>query len=282
MENLIKKHFSSLSKFLDYVDTEISPWTIMLKSREKGDSDWRGTASWEETMKLARYGWPEGRKNLVKTMNAFLEREEYATNPQYSYDVGGLFPNVPKYVAGDPLHMIDNHRENKNPVKIINLVVYVTSSVSVSGQSKINWGAALVSIIDNLESLEYSVSITWISASGPSDSYGGPDVILSYDLKSAGEHLDLDKLAFWLINPSTLRRIEFSFIERLDIQRWYSGGYGTPKEASSLRKFFDENYIILDGSRGAGSVQSGYEMIKSDIKNHFDNQGLPNPTEQLN
>lgn len=277
MEDIIK-HFRSLSEFLDYVDNRPSPWSQTLSSRKEGNSDWRGTDSWEETMELARYGWTEGRRNLVKTLNIFIEKEKYLISPRYSYNVGGLFPNVPRYVAGDPLHMVNQDREEKGPIKILNLLVNVTSSASVSGQSKINWGAALVSIIDNLESSGYSISITWVTASKPSDSYDGPDVVLSYDLKSAGEHVDLDKLAFWLINPSTLRRIDLSFIERFDIQRWYGEGYGLPKKSSSLKRFFNEDFIILDGSKGSSSVMEGYEMIKNDIKIHFDNLHLELPT----
>jgi hypothetical protein len=277
MKKIIKTNFHSLKDLLDLVDKKDPIWLRELESRKKGGRDWRGTDSWEETMNLVKYGWPEGRKNLTKAINIFIQEQRYSLNPFLSLDVCGAFPNVPRYVAGDPTHMFNYVREIKGSVKVINLIAYVTSSASVSGQEKINWGAALVSIIDNLETTGYSINMLWVSASKPSRGYDGPNVILSYDLKPAGTYLDYDKLSFWLINPSTLRRIELSFKERLEIERWYGDGYGIPFEASELRNYFDEDYIILNGSKGANSVEKGYEMIQGDFNAHFENLNLVSP-----
>ena len=194
--------------------------------------------------------------------------------PNFSYDIGGSYPDVPRYVGGDHMHMVDEQHQHKASAPVIYIVAQVGSNEVVSGKQKINWGAAVVSWIDKLETFGYTVDLTW--ASGTRYNYGRvPEIMFSCELKPAGSPLDLDRLAFWIGNPGSLRRIDFSAMERLDIERWYGINYGgAMSKSEQYEKYFPDNCLILNGSSGAHSVQDALERIGWDIEKHFENLGV--------
>ena len=59
------RNFESLEKFYDFCETEITEpeekgYVWASHSERSRDKESRGTKNWEEAVRLARFGWPEG------------------------------------------------------------------------------------------------------------------------------------------------------------------------------------------------------------------------------
>jgi len=53
-------------------------------------------------------------------------------------------------------------------------------------------------------------------------------------------------MVFWIAHPSALRRVEFSAMERLDVERYYGRGYG--QAVNNLRHAPEELTLFIDDS----------------------------------
>ena len=127
--------------------------------------------------------------------------------------------------AGDPMAMILKGKSEKAK-PIIKIRMNVGYSASVDSEDIMRWGGAVCSYIERLEKAGFSTQLDTFMESESRD--GGPSVSFQFPLKKAGSRLDLSDVAFWWGHPSAIRRVEFSAIERLDIERHYSDGYGYP------------------------------------------------------
>ena len=252
----------SIAQLLYWAEKAPQVWEREPTSREENShrTNWTGTETFEEALSLARNGWPEGRELMEKVLEAYRPKAYQRPIPKTSWDVAGATPDVPRYVAGAPDAMIppdDMHAEQK---PIVRLVVHITYAAVVSPQAIINWGAAMVSHIHKMEEAGLQVEVTGVWYSTPSEraASGGPHVAIRFPLKAADQQLNLDRLAFWLAHPSSLRRIEFSCMERMDVERWYHCGYG---RATQSYHSPDGREIVLWGEDGARSVEDGIAKI---------------------
>ncbi|MGE3279723.1 MAG: hypothetical protein AB7H90_03305 [Alphaproteobacteria bacterium] len=164
-----------------------------------------GTRTFDEAMELARYGWVEGRNHLFDAMAnirpTFPKRMD-------RFDVAGAYPFVPRHVAGDPMSMVMPGRGAiaSRPVIHVN---YIGGAIAdVSGRAFINRGAALLSYIDALENMGYSVELTVSRRTKSKDGTYTFEAVIP--LKSAGQALDIHRCAFALAHPAMHRRLYWS------------------------------------------------------------------------
>ena len=265
----IVKNFGSLSEILDFVSTAEVKWKNELSSQKIGEIDWYGTETFDEAVLLGKYGWPKGRKYLSDKLleNNILPSQKISEN--YSYDVAGAFPDVPRFLGGDPFCMVNFSDEIKSSKKILSIKFESGSPCFVSGEKKINFGAALVSWIDYLEIQGYRTDIEFVSYITPSRKEG-PDVFHSLSLKHADEPVDIDKLAYWLINPAAQRRIGFAFLERLDVERYYTPNYGYSYSVHKKKDAYDSEDLLLVCGNGASSVDEGIVTLKSQLEAYLE------------
>ena len=100
-----------------------------------------------------------------------------------------------------------------------------------------------------------------ISESIPSQNGGekdAPDLSFRFPLKDSGEYLSLSNVVFWWGHPAALRRIHFSAVERLDIQRWYGCGYG--KQANVTTP--DAGTLHLSIEDAGNDIEENLEIIR--------------------
>jgi hypothetical protein len=218
-----------------------------------------GTATWREAVSLAQNGWPDGQKLLTTARSQYISSEKIQIRI-VGYGVGGSFPDVPRFLAGDPEH--------------IRVVVSPNCPISVTAESRANWGAAFLSWVAAEELAGNTVEIDVIYVTKAPcyylDEYKwGPPVIVKYTLQRTNSYKSIDQLAFWLMHPAAHRRIQFAIKENLHIGKWYKlyriyGNAVTNRE--DIRRFLDKDDILLILGTGAESVQSALSSIEVELE----------------
>lgn len=206
--------FASFSDLLAFATDEGPAWNAARYSRETDSQaqTFTGTASFEESVNLARYGWNDGLNRLSSAMDIIANAAYNDAVPLVTLDVAGAFPIVPVAVAGDPLNMV-HLAPSEERVRPVLRIAYNTGAMSdYRAHELTNAGAAFLSVVTGLEANGYRVEITMCPTSRASGRI--TKAIARTVIKRADESLELDKLAFCLLHPSCHRRINFSRIER--------------------------------------------------------------------
>lgn len=250
-------------------------WTSTRVSR-KHDPD-LGTPTWEEAVRLAETGWSEGRNRLVQQTG--VEAYQVAASARgWIYDYAGAHPDVPRFLGGDLDCMVDYQPDYLRFRPIVRIVVSPITFSDVSQSNIKNWGAALVSWIDELERSGRRVEITWLSCSQPSWVYddeklinrGGPRVAISFRLKDADQPVELDRLAFWIMHPAAQRRMQFAVKEQMNIEKWYKEDCGVPiSDVKFMREVFGKDAMFFPIENGAATVEIGLNEMKKRAKEYL-------------
>lgn len=260
--NIIIKKFNSAGEYLEWATHAPCLWKRELASRRIGNADWAGTDTYEEAYKLAKFGWPEGLKLLTKQMkiaDVLLDKKSTYVRPQKSYGVAGHYPHIPRYIAGDPMHMVRRGSQfNMKPKD--DKIVKIRANFSYRGRVDTNkimtWGAAICSYINHLGLKGKRIELRAINEDKPSNG-SGPDLSMQFKLKSAGQHLQKTAAVFWFAHPAAQRRIAFSARERLDIEQWY-GGYGRAQTVTTP----ESGTIDLSIEDAGDSMEENLEIIR--------------------
>ena len=241
--------FENVMDYLDnagaYLCEGGQPWSDQREgSRESitGDKHFTGTRSMEEALKLVRYGWEEGLERINKFKTA-LENALTGLIPilETHFDVVGDWLDVGRFVTGEPEvfgELVDSglRREATTP-RIINVVANIAASASIDTETIMTRGAAMCALVDLLEKRNYRVQIDLVHAVEGHRTDKRWLWESRTRVKEAGEMLQLDKLAFLMAHPSSLRRLGFAMQEHSnDEWRTVMGvsdkgyGYGMPCE----------------------------------------------------
>lgn len=202
-----------------------------LSSRRKAfgrvEREWYGCDTFEEGLGLAKSGWIDGRQKMISATERILALSSPSSKPSFSYDVAGSYPIAAMAAAGEahcmvsPIAVLDRARP------IVRLAMVCSNSAMVESSDIINYGAAVLSLIDRLENLDYRCEITLVYSFRPM-SDDTSTTMFTICVKEAQDVLDLDRMAFCLAHPGMFRRIVFSLMEKY-CRPEYEHGYGVPK-----------------------------------------------------
>ena len=215
------------------------------KSSEDSDSSFSGTKSFQEAFDLFRYGDEELYKkfkeqsskiNIDKLLGNAVRKQKYV-NRNY-----GCVPNVPNYLIGNPLNMI-NAEIGRISHKVINIFLSIGVPWTVDKEDIINTGIIYLSVIDLLEKAGYRCNLyAGVTASSAKHEY------MYVRIKTDREPLNLKKLVFPLVHPSMLRRIYFRWAEVNDYDYDITGGYGKNDDEktilNNMKKIYNEDFIL--------------------------------------
>ena len=238
----IYRHFECWDDLLEMADK--TPETKGGCSSHASTESWAGTNSFEGAMKLAREGWPEGRKKILnlkdKLKDDFFNKMKKV---DIQWDVVGEQVDVGRFIEGVPECMaIFNVKEGMGK-GIVTIALNIAASANVNTSVITRRGAAALTIVDVLEDMGFRCEVRFGEAVRPSgygtrqnDFYETGTI-----LKHAPQAVDLDALAFGLAHPSMLRRIIFSVQENESAAtrarfgfNAEMGGYGYPAELKKL------------------------------------------------
>jgi hypothetical protein len=248
-------------------------------SHESGDRyggrSWHGTSTFDEAVDMAlRRGWPEGRELLRESIVAV--RPKPKVYESLEFEVAGAFPCVPLYCAGDPQWMVSDPGANfrmAKPIVRIDYNNWVHAGVDV--KSMMLRGAAIVSLADTLERQGFSVELRIIGNS--KQIYGGRKVFrYSIVYKRAGEPLDLDRAAFAIAHPASMRRLAFAILEQhRELETSFEGNYGSPMYERNPVTHGEEGMTVLfvpgpDRRETPGSAQEAVEKAATKLLNSIE------------
>lgn len=230
---LTQRHMSVLDA-LDHA-TSARAWPAMsCHSIHVGDDDFYGTPSRDAAFEIARLGWAEGRK-LVSKARAQMPKAAARVNVM-EWDVAGAYPDPARAAAGAPDCMVNNGDPVECPTQVIRVVVSVSTPCTTPLNEFVNRGAAILSAIESAELCGYPVEVEVEETSHTM----GQGFSCSIVLKHAGHPADLDSLAFFLIHPSSLRRVFFALLETERERITMQSSYGRPaRRPDSLQKLGD-------------------------------------------
>lgn len=220
--------FDTLSEFLD-----------ALKPRRDGESQrhftggdpWAGTATYQEALKLAREGWPEGLK-LVRPIVDRVVRDavRWVEEPSTKPDIEGTYFDPGLVAQGIPECCYAPDPDNPQPAfrSTVRLAVNLAVSSAVSAEACRKRGAAFMALALALDALNIKNEL-WVTET-IGDAGNGKGHEFRVLVKAEGEPLQYDKAAFMLIHPSMLRRVIFAYQETLNEPCSY-GVYGRPADS---------------------------------------------------
>lgn len=220
LQDLFNKHpaetdsftawWSSPEKFAEAVESwdKSKAWHDSAWEKE---SDFYGTKTMEEAIKLARYGWQEGVKR-IKAIRTAIHAANPMTKKPITYSIAGSTPNVPRAIAGNIMNMrtVDLARSRKRPV--ITLLSDMSAHCGHDAEEFLNRAAVVAALIDRIENEGYCCEVIAYGTTKRS-SYNGKDSLVSQVsvmLKNSNQPVDMARLAFGLGHPAMFRRLIFA------------------------------------------------------------------------
>lgn len=215
-----------------------------------GDKHFTGTDNFEQAENLRR----KGDKKSLSMLNEYkIKFDKYIQyNNGYKIkqrnDIHGFVPIVPNAIIGLPLSMINQSREPKK-VKGIDIFYNVSIRCRTITEDIARKGAIMLSLIDALERKGYRVNLKVGSVSMKKNTVHG--VVTT--MKRYDEPLNIRKLAYYLVNPSCLRRTFFKLKETIsELTDVTNDGYGTnnkfDKQREKLKSIYGEQLRVVDSS----------------------------------
>ena len=261
------KSFEGLGDLVDYCrDHKNSPTARSLAS------DWNGNLSFSQACGLAIGGWDEGIAKVEKFSSALVEAiGSKLVTDEYFYDVTGQDFDLARVLEGEPECWLNSEQIHVEApaMQTIKVVVNIGASCSVNANTLIRKGAGIVALVKLLERMRRSVEVVAITRdcmSYNADSAGGFDFNLT--LKHAGSDLDMGKLAYALMHPSMLRRLQFIVMENEWKDMPSNKGY-----SSNLRQPESDIYIPAAQSHEVVDFDSE-ENVKKWILKELVAQGI--------
>jgi hypothetical protein len=183
-------------------------------SHKEGDKSFSGTNTFAEAVALAEKGWPKGRERL-EALRADLEstvrKAVEAKAATQHYDVVGDYIDVGRVLEGEPeccgtyLDAEEGHAKSK----VVKLVANVSALGHVNQRQIFSLGAAIYAAIDLIESLGTRVEL-WLGSGSHRRHGDGKRLNVQDKIKDAAQPFEGDRLAFYLCNAASLRRLFFS------------------------------------------------------------------------
>ena len=221
-ESMARLHFDSLADLAALIP-ERAPGTAHNPAGWKMyDKSFHGDAkTMGDALKLAREGWRDG----AERARPLLERVKVARPTRKAltrYGIAGATPNVPRYLAGNPLNMRTIQRSETSQRPVITLIASTAAPWFVDAETFEGLAVAAMAIVDRLEDAGFRVEV--IAGRRESSTPGNGDTSkgtgknntmghrseIMFRLKSADDHLDIDRMVFGMGHPSVHRRLLFA------------------------------------------------------------------------
>lgn len=215
-------HFDSLGDLAALVSERAPDDAHCIAGWKPHDKKFHGNArTMADALRMAREGWREG----AERARPLLDRVKVARPTKRAlvrYDVAGAVPNVPRYLAGNPLNMRTFQRSATSQRPVITIVASTAAPWFIEAETFEGLAVAAMAIVDRLEDSGFRVEI--IAGRRESSETGnnaarkgtGENNKLGYRsemffrLKAADDAMDLDRIAFGIGHPAVHRRILFA------------------------------------------------------------------------
>lgn len=217
----------SFSEFLTYQDNHPQPdflWRDDAGSLDACSHQVNGGITWETAVDLAKNGWPEGCEHMTQIM-AESTPTTGRPRPGIEMDTVGVRFSPAHYYAGDADNMMNFVPRPSRRSPVVTLHYMCSMAKTITADTRIRRGAALMSLIDAIEDTGTSVNLSMnYKVIGEESALS----TLEITLKTAGQPLDTDRLIFALAHPAFYRRLLWRWREQNRFHNHFSGCYGSP------------------------------------------------------
>lgn len=242
------------SQYIDIAKTQSDP---KAPSKEKSSSDF-APYTWDQTINMAENGWPEGVKKMLaikSKLESVIKSKNPNTGIQYAHDFGFAL-DIPRFLDGEEPWM--NFEPNYG-TSVKKLYIGTTFNANIHPKLIEQRGAAVLALVDIIESSGYRCEIISTSWEEPCRGPESDRVATLVTIKEPQDIMDFDKLAFALINPCWLRRINFAFLEKAMTEDEkkimgvypHGGGYGKAREFTKqeIKEYIGEknDFVAISG-----------------------------------
>lgn len=261
--------FNNITEIVKYLVPRQTKYGRENISLRNDDEDFYGTETFEEAIDLLKYG-DEELYNQIKKEQAKIDINKiigaYGQKLKYKNKNYGSIPNVPAYLRGDPINMINP--EKKQPAnRILNIFLNIRVCGGVDKDDIIRMGLKYLTILDILEKSGYRCNLYSGCASEYNDKYS----YFMVRIKTDKEPLNLKKICFTIAHPSMQRRIKFRWMEVNDFEQNFTHGYGHPDDIKHTQKILNEklkdNFIVWTYEDGTSSKSE--EKILEDLEKEY-------------
>lgn len=234
--------FDSYAEYVEYAQGPKSANNAHKdSSRHDNGKDWDLGLGWDGAVQCAQQGWSEVRSDIegiaseVSTRVGNLMRDEFG----FEFDVTGTTVDVGRMMSGEPECMIQPVMQQvPRDSPVVTVVVEACVSASMSADTYLKRGATILALLDVLRIIGIPAEVYLSSDNGITCHL--------IPLVEAGQHVDVDELAFALAHPGAFRRIGFAAWEADEPALPF--GYGSAP--TSLNKWTREEVtptIALNG-----------------------------------
>jgi|SRR5690242_18782370 len=233
---IIKREFANVADYYRMATGETDAPTRERSSRNGPANKWNGDAVFDDTCQRYLRGYPEltaKAKALSVKLTPFLRTVKGMKRGfRPSMHAGGNFI-IDNYNRGIPEACL-----TMQPViskKFASILVNNTASAGIDADVLTMRGVAATALVDILQANGYRVAVKL----GYGILGGGYKLFDIITLKAFEQTMELDRLAFFLADPSAFRRLQFSAMEthpkivRDSVGIRSSSGYGRPIELDS-------------------------------------------------
>lgn len=234
---------------------------------ESQDNVIRPRASWDDglgyggAMEMASGGgyWPEGAEKIMDAKIEVDASAEEVFEVLPTPDVTGHTLDMDEYLAGEPECWI---RDDDVPTEAPVITVGVNTGMlfDVDAQSMFNQGAAILSVVDRLESDGKRVRLMACEHSKAGDHKA--NVVIT--IKESSDEWSPSSVAFALCHPAFNRRlIGFRAIEV--VEEWNpiaSRAYGRGQTRSDIGDLYDVYIPLLQDDEPCATAKSALEYVK--------------------
>lgn len=240
--------FDSLNDFYHYITNtplnSVFQWSNL--SSVSGSKRFTETESFEEASDMFKSGWSDMATKLVQRLKVIEKEVRPIMKPKNTLSVAGYQPIVPLYLNGCPNNMV---AKKAVPVKqrVITLDKCINYNCSITTEQIIEESIKALQIVKKLEAQGYRVNLNLVW--GIEDAFRAKDskymLVEKIRIKSANEKLNVSKVAFPLVHPSMLRRLNFRLVEVFPtITKSFKFGYGYPMIAGEMRNHIGSDYLL--------------------------------------
>ena len=233
------------SNVVDYFNKATGPreYEHSYNSSHQHDANWSGSDSYDETLQRYNKGYAHGTaqaRELLLKITPYV-RTVQSTRRGWSPQryAGGNFI-LSNYVRGVP--ELCNVMSPIVSKKFASIVLNQTASAGIGADVMLKRGVCVVALVNLLEMHGYRCAVKVAYGERGSDHRLFTTVVL----KAFNQTMELDRLAFFLADPSAFRRLNFSFMESLPaniIRDVIARSYGVPIELPA--SMIDEKDIYL-------------------------------------
>ena len=230
----------------------------------EGDS-WYGTKTFEEAIDKLTYGDDElygSLKTELDKLNITKILGNVSNKIKYENRMYGCTPNVPAFLQGNPLNMINPERTVLSH-KVVNIFINIRVGSYTKPETITKIGSKYLAVINVLEKAGYRCNVY----SGVANSGCITDSLLMVRVKTDKEPFNLKKICFTIASPAMQRRIKFRWMEVNDCREDYTGSYGSTcydGRLKDLLKYTKQDFIIWNYERN--NEEFTVEKILEELK----------------